>query len=63
MNGYALQNWLFTACLNWIIWAYLLAWVLVRLFWRAYGNNLWHIHKLFSAYFCSFYRIAYENNL
>lgn len=29
---------------------------------RGYGNNLWHVHKLLSAYFRKLSRIAYENN-
>jgi hypothetical protein len=45
-------------CLDWLIWAYLLAYAIVRSFGRAYWNNLWHIYKLFSSYFHKFYRIA-----
>lgn len=29
----------------------------------AYENNLWHVHKLFLAYFHKFFKIAYENCL
>jgi hypothetical protein len=30
---------------------------------RVYGNNIWHVHSLFSTYFHKFSMIAYENNL
>jgi len=37
---------------------------LVRiLFGSAYGNSLWHVHKLFSAYFHELYNSLHENNL
>jgi hypothetical protein len=29
-------------------------------FLRAYGNNLWHVYKLFSAYFHKLSRITYQ---
>lgn len=31
--------------------------------WTRYENNLWHLHKLFSAYFDKLFRIAYEKSL
>jgi hypothetical protein len=36
---------------------------LVKSFKKAYGNNLWHVHKLFAAYFHKLSGISYENNL
>jgi hypothetical protein len=32
-------------------------------FGKTYHDSLWHVHKLFSAYFYKFSRIAYENSL
>jgi len=49
--------------IGWLIWIYLLTCVVVRWLGRVYGNNLWHVHKLFSAYFHTHLGIAYENCL
>lgn len=34
-----------------LIWVYLLAQTLVKLFEKAYVNSLWHVHKLFFSLF------------
>jgi hypothetical protein len=38
--------------------------VLRLTYWESiHGNNLGHVHKLFSTYFRKLFKVAYENNL
>lgn len=50
-------------CLNGLVRVYLLAYALMTLFGRAYRNNLWLVHKLYSSYVQKLSRIDYENKL
>lgn len=40
----------YRVCLKELIWVYLITWVLILIFGRAFKNSLWYIHELFSAY-------------
>jgi hypothetical protein len=53
----------FRICLDWLSWAYILIYTSVKLLGRAYGNSLWRVHKLLSAYFRKISEIAHVNSL